>query len=346
VPKALRLPLELWPPVDRSAWKRATAPVDYFDDLAPAARWSVKTRYQAQAAYGRWLAFVQAHFPETLQLPPEECVAPARVRVYVEALATRVTPMSIAAELGHLVLMLSVLAPQRDWTWLRQWQYRYQKRAVAREKRHKMVHPVRLLELGIGLMDSAEIVARPDERARQYRDGLLIALLTCRPLRRRSLSELTIGTHVRRVGKRYVLAVPGIDTKSGEPIEFPLPDSPTHYMTRYLEHYRLLFPKAGDQQALWLSAKGGALGADAIYHRIFRRTKAAFGVAIHPHLFRAIAATTIAREAPEVLTVARDLLTHADVETTLRHYAQAKTVEAARAYTNMVHRLRVDKKTA
>ena len=57
--------------------------------------------------------------------------------------------MSVAAELGHLILMLSVLAPRSDWGWLRQWQYRYQKRAVARDKRSKMVHPVRLLELGL-----------------------------------------------------------------------------------------------------------------------------------------------------------------------------------------------------
>jgi integrase/recombinase XerD len=346
VPTALRLPLADWPLIDRSIWERATLPIDYFDDLAPAARWSAKTRYQAQAAYGRWLAFLRDHFPEALQLPLAGRADRERAGAYVETLATRITSMSIAAELGHLIMMLSVLAPRQPWGWLRQWQYRFQKQAVAREKRDKMVHPVRLLELGIGLMDGAEIVARPDERARQYRDGLLIALLTCRPLRRRSLSELTIGTHVRRVGERYVLAVPGIGTKSGEPIEFPLPDSLTRYMTRYLEQYRLLFPKAGDQQALWLSTKGGALGADAIYHRICRRTKAAFGVAIHPHLFRDIAATTIAREAPEALTVARDLLTHADVETTLRHYSQAKTVEAARAYTAMVDRLRVAKKTA
>src|SRR5437763_4403367 len=153
MPKALRMPLRSWPLVDQSTWKRAIAPIDYFDDLALAARWSAKTRYQAQSAYGRWLTFLRDHFPEALQLPLAERVDTARARVYIETLAARITSMSIAAELGHLVLMLSVLAPRNDWSWLRQWQYRYQKQAVVRDKRSNMVHPVRLLELGIALMD-------------------------------------------------------------------------------------------------------------------------------------------------------------------------------------------------
>jgi len=340
MPRALRLPLNMWPSSDRSAWERATAALDYFDDLAPAARWSPKTRYQAQAAYGRWLAFLRDRFPETLQFPIAERVDAARTRAYVELLAPRITPMSIAAELGHLILMLTVLAPRSDWTWLRQWQYRYQKRAGAREKRHKMVHPARLLELGLALMDSADAVGRQDERARQYRDGLLIAVLASRPLRRRGLSELELGTHLRRVGEWYVLALQGSNTKSGQPLEFPLPELLTPYVTRYLEDYRPLFPRAADTRALWLSAKGGALGADAIYRQVCLRTEAAFGVAIYPHLFRDIAATTIAREAPEALTVARDLLTHANVETTLRHYSQAKTVDAARKHSTVIAALR------
>ena len=259
MPKALRLALNDWPQIDRSIWERATAPIDYFDDLAPAARWSAKTRYQAQAAYGRWLAFLRDRFPEALQLPLAERVdreragalrRDARHAHYVDEHRRRARPPDHDVERPGAARRLG---------WLRQWQYRYQKRAVARDKRDKIVHPARLLELGLALMDSADTLSRPDERARQYRDGLLIALLAARPLRRRSLSELQIGTHLRRVGNRYVLALPGVNTKSGQPIEFPLPELLTPYMTRYLEHYRLLFPKAGNEQALWLSAKGGAL---------------------------------------------------------------------------------------
>jgi integrase/recombinase XerD len=344
MPKAIRLPIDLWPPADRERWLRITMAIDFFDAAATAAHWSAKTRSQAQAAYGRWLSFLNREFPATLRSSLEDRADRARVRAYVEALAARIKPMSIAAELGHLILALRKLAPSTDWSWLRQWQYRYEKAAVPREKRYKMVHPSRLVELGRTLMDSANSCQRKIDRACQYRDGLLIALLAYRPLRRRSLAELRLDTHLQRIGNGYVLAMRGENTKSGQALEFPVPEPLVPYLTCYLAHYRLLFPHRQDEQALWLSAKGGALTGHAIYLRVCRRTETAFGVAIHPHLFRAIAATTIVRDAPEQLLVARDLLTHASVDTTLRHYAQAQSVVAGRALAAAFEQRRIPRK--
>jgi integrase len=340
MPKSIRLPIDLWPAIDREQWLRMTTAIDFFDAAASAAHWSVKTRYQAQAAYGRWLSFLNREHPATLRSSLEDRADRVRVRAYVETLAARIKPMSIAAELGHLILALRKLAPDADWGWLRQWQYRYEKAAVPREKRHQMVHPSRLIELGRTLMDSADSCQRKIDRACQYRDGLLVALLAYRPLRRRSLAELRLDTHLRRIGSGYVLALQGENTKSGQALEFPVPEPLVRYLTRYLEHYRLLFPHHHNEQALWLSAKGGALSGGAIYLCVCRRTKSAFGTAIHPHLFRDIAATTIVREAPDNLTVARDLLTHANVETTLRHYTQAQSIAAAHKYAAAIDQFR------
>jgi site-specific recombinase XerC len=203
-----------------------------------------------------------------------------------------------------------------------------------------MIDPRRLIALGIELMDGAASETRTDQAARQYRDGLLIALLTTRPLRRRSLAALALDRHVKRVGTGYVLALDGERTKSGKPIEFPLPAWLSPYFERYLSHFRRLFPRAAEQQALWLSSRGGRLGAEAIYDRVCRRTETAFGFPIHPQLFRAIAATTIAREAPAKLTIARDLLTHANLATTAGFYARARTMESARKYAVLLARLR------
>ena len=125
---------------------------------------------------------------------------------------------------------------------------------------------------------------------------------------RRSLAELRLTTHLRPIGSGYVLALQNENTKAGLAHEFPVPEPLVPYLTRYLECYRLLFPHQDHEDALWLSAKGGALTDGAIYLRVCRRTRTAFGTAIHPHLFRDIAATTISREAPESLAVARDLV--------------------------------------
>lgn len=331
MPKAIRLELARWPESDRQRWETANAAGDFFADGNLAAHWSPKTRYQAQAAYGRWLAFVDTHFPDALALPLEARVDRERLGAYVETLASRVTPMSVADELGHMILALSALTPGTDWAWIRKVQYRFEKAAVPREKRHRMVHPSRLIELGLKLMDNAFNEKRQIDRACQYRDGLLIALLAYRPLRRRSLASLQLDVHVRRTRGGYTLALPGEDTKSRQPLEFSIPARLTPAMTRYIEQVRPLFPHAEAENALWLSAKGGALTDGAIYSSVCRRTKLAFGLAVNPHLFRDIAATTIVQEAPEQLLIARDLLTHANVETTLRHYTRAQSVAAGRA---------------
>jgi site-specific recombinase XerD len=248
--------------------------------------------------------------------------------------------MSIAAELQHLQLALGALAPDVDWGWLRQWQYAYQKRARPRDKRGKIVDPRLLLDLGCALMDSAEESAHTSERARQFRDGLVIALLVSRPLRRRSFGALEIGRNLHFKAGRYVIELQEHDTKAGHPVCFDVPDGLTSYMTRYLETYRPLFSGARTSKALWLSAKGGRLGEDALYDLVCRRTREAFGFAIHPHLFRDIAATAIAREVPGSMLTARDLLTHAKLETTQQFYTQARTADAARTYAEVVARLR------
>jgi integrase len=338
MPNRIALLADAWPERDRDAWHRAITPVDYFDEEAVAAHWSEKTRYQAQAAYGRWLAFVHDHLHSVFELSPRERMDAERGRQYVEHIGTRISDMGISSELGHLILALRAIAPEADCSWLRNWQYAYQRRAIPREKRNKIVHPLRLIKLGRDLMDTADERGQRLERGRQFRDGLLITLLASRPMRRRALSALRINLHVRKNGDTFTIVIPGADTKSGQPTEMPLPGWLTPYLTRYLEQYRTLFPCAETDDHLWLSSKGGGLGAEAIYSLVCQRTEQGLGVAISPHLFRDIAATMIAREAPQSLPIARDLLTHANVDTTVRHYTQANTLAAARAYQKALDR--------
>lgn len=340
MPRRIGLTLDQWPPADRAAWERANTPGDVFDTAAVAAHWRPKTRDQARYAYGRWLTFLHEQAASTLDTPLAARVTAERLQTYVSQLEQRIATMSIAAELQHLGLALSAMAPIEDWAWLRQRQYAYQKRARPREKRHKIVDPRCLVELGQQLMDEAGRQARAGEQARDYRDGLLIALLAMVPLRRRSVAVLAIGRHLQWVTDRYVLELDEADTKSGHPIEIDVPSVLTPRVTQYLERYRLLFPHAAEHSALWLSSKGGPLGADAIHDLVCRRTEDAFGFPIHPHLFRDIAATAIAREAPHDLDVARDLLTHASGATTQKYYVRGQSADAARQYAELVARVR------
>ena len=78
----------------------------------------------------------------------------------------------------------------------------------------------------------------------------------------------------------------------------------------------------------------------AIYYRIVHVTDEAFGVAINPHLFRDIAATTIAFADPERVRIAAQLLGHVRFATTEYHYLRASMAAANRRRQASLLRLR------
>ena len=66
----------------------------------------------------------------------------------------------------------------------------------------------------------------------------------------------------------------------------------------------------------------------AIRTQIEIRTQQAFGRPIWPHLFRDCAVTELVDCAPEEIGIAPDLLGHADLQTTKKHYIQAVGMKA------------------
>ena len=93
--------------------------------------------------------------------------------------------------------------------------------------------------------------------------------------------------------------------------------------------FRPLFRNSFGHSGLWPSIKGIPLTGNAIYDLIIRRTKAHFGQAVNPHLFRDGAATLWALETPELIEGASALLGHSDLKT-FRYYNQARSVVAGR----------------
>ena len=181
---------------------------------------------------------------------------------------------------------------------------------------------------------------RPLNRAVRYRDGLIIALLAARPLRRRNLTALRIGRNLVKVGDTHSLVFAADETKNHQPLEFSIPEIIAPYLDRYLADFRCRFPRTDQHDALWASAKGCPMRSEAIYDRICLRTRAAFGHTINPHLFRDCAATTIALRDPKHVMVARDLLGHSRLDITERYYNQAQAVEVSRKYQETVLALR------
>jgi integrase len=82
------------------------------------------------------------------------------------------------------------------------------------------------------------------------------------------------------------------------------------------------------------------MNAKAIQRQIEWYTEQAFGKAIWPHLFRDCAVTELVDVAPEEIGIAPDLLGHADLRTTRKHYIQAHGMTAHVRVQEMIARRR------
>jgi len=134
--------------------------------------------------------------------------------------------------------------------------------------------------------------------------------------------------------------LPREEAKTGTAIEFPIPDLLESYLASYLDVVRQRLLRGPTCAALWVNSKGGRLSYLSIGRIISGHSKDRLGVHITPHDARDAAATTWALAAPDQIGVARDLLAHRDLRTTIRHYNRAKGVEASRAYGQVIDGMR------
>ena len=82
------------------------------------------------------------------------------------------------------------------------------KREAPRDKRSRLVGSNELYGLGLSLMAQAATKSTPRLAAMAFRDGLMIALLALRPLRRGNFINLTIGEYLVRTGAGWTIILP------------------------------------------------------------------------------------------------------------------------------------------
>jgi integrase/recombinase XerD len=347
--------VESWPTLDRRAWEAAMDQGDVLEPGGGGADWAPSSRRKIGNGYGRWLTWLEVSGLFDPDADPAARVTPDRVRDYVIELKTLNAPYSVLARVQELYQAIRVMAPEQDWAWLRGVENRVRHAAIpVRNKRLRVAPSDTLFAFGIELMTTA---GDPEsgsslKRACQYRDGLAIALLAARPLRRRNFAAIEIGRHLVRQGEAYWLRFEGCETKTGEPIEAPLP----HALVPRLEHYlsvhrpfllardgrwkRFDRPSGQRKNALWISEHGSAMTEIAIYFRVRRLTKARFGRVINLHLFRDSAATSTAIEDPEHVHIVRSILGHSTLRSGERYYIHAQSLEASQRYQERILELR------
>ena len=336
------LPFEQWPLADRQAWEAAFVEGDIFDETqGPGAHLSPGSRQTILFAYRRWLGFLTAHHPDTLGQPPDGRIVPEVLRDYVGMLQTEGAATTTAIAVHGLYLAARLLAPQEHWTWLRELRSALAARAQPEDRFERLVPPWQVLDQGLDMMEQVLVAAEwtPDA-LRQYRDGLLLALLALWPIRRRSLAALTVSRHVERHGDQIRLRLHPADTKAARAEVYVPHEVLAPYLERYLLDIRPRFTGALGHDGFWASARGRPLCAQWLYAIVRRRTLEAFGKAMALHDMRRAAATFLAIEAPEQVGLIPGVLQQASPEVGERHYNLARSTEASRRFASHVAAIR------
>jgi integrase len=235
---------------------------------------------------------------------------------------------------GGLFTAARLVGPTNDWSWLRSIKTRLATRAWPKDRFDRLVHPLQTLDFGIELMDGAlklPINSRK-QREMQYRDGLLLALLSCWPIRRRSIAALTVSRHLEfdDLGVN-ILLYPG-DTKGKRAENFRVPEELLPYFRRYLREIRPILLGGREHDGFWASFKGRPLIAGRLYDIVRRQVIAKFGKAMGLHDFRRAAFTFAAIDAPEKIGLIPGVLQHASPQVGERHYNLARSVQAGQRF--------------
>ena len=160
-----------------------------------------------------------------------------------------------------------------------------------------------------------------------YQDCLLFFLAVRRPLRGCNLAMMRAGQHVRQKEGKWLLAFSATEIKGKHPYDGPFPPDVVPHLVRFLKDVRPLLD-AGRYHNLFLTRAGGKLTHRLLSDRLIARGQTFLGVHSTPHFFRHLVVSAYLTKYPQEIDVARALLGHACVETTLTHYAHLRVRDA------------------
>lgn len=338
------LPFNEWPLSDQKMWQAAIAEGDILDGCGPGADWAPTTKDNTRKAYGYWLYWLSVTEGLDGTVNPMDRITPERFAAYVKSLEGAVASSTIFTYILDLLRLAKPVAPDKDWTWFTDIKNRLWARTKpAKDKTQRIRSSIDLFQLGLDLMNSAAGVRcryNPHAAEQQFRDGLMIALLSARPLRLKNFAAIEIGLHLIKVDGVYWLRFDAEDVKNHKHIEVPVPEILTPLIEQYCAIHRLKLLGTSTSNCFWISRLGRQLSQSTIHYHIKNRTQKAFGVSLSPHLFRDCAATSVAIEDPAHVRIAMNILGHHSLATTQKYYDQSQMLAAGRTYQSALGNLR------
>ena len=286
-----------------------------------------------RASYSRYLGFLARHDPNGSgsRRRPDG----SKLDQGIRSTSTPKLPRYLRGELLHkLRLVLGFICPQYDWSWLK----------IVANVSMLVRHPAAIVHGVSRAPNSMRSVSRSWRRSRMPTSHVADPRKKRRSptgradhravgggaLRRRTLTALTTMQHLVKIGDRWLLDIPAADTKTGRPLEFPLPDPLSRRVGLYLTRLRVIIPGANNHNGLWPSTRGKPMDGGSIYDAVRRRTMEALGLPVNLHRFRLAAGNLWSIADPANVRGVKDLLGQTSFGTTEKHYIGAQSRLAGR----------------
>lgn len=341
--RRISTPLEEWPHRDRQAFEPALQPGELFISQGLAAHWAPATRTWAIKGYGHWLCHLQRIGSLDEQLAPSARASVVVLRGYVGDLKKRLAPASVAGRMRALLEVLRVIDPRGDYELVRRVCRITRVRAGSgRDKRERLVAPSELYFAGIARMQRNRVLAKDSKAAAiQYGDGLMMAMLAVKPVRRKNLVGTRIGEHLKKAARgSYEWRFAAHETKTKQAVFADLPASLTPHLDYWLDTARPVLLGRKRSDSLWVTMIGSSMAIDTAYGRFCKATTQELGKRINPHLVRDIVATGIAVSMPESVRITPMVLDHRTDQTSRHHYNLADALSASARYVGHLEDLR------
>jgi integrase len=339
--KIRSLPLDLWPEVDRNAWISACRPAARLKRGGAAGHLKPVTRDDLARRYGYFLDFLGRR--GLLQLDTSAAatlVTLDNVETYIAELKQRVGSVTVYGSIYKLRRAAEIIAPSLDFAWLAELEKDLALVMRPRSKFDRMVLAEVLVEAALTLIHEAETSPNLTSlaRARQVRNGLMVALLGLCPIRLKNFAALEIGRSFVEIKGRWWIVLAASETKENRPDERPVNELLTPVIDRYLSQHRPVLARTDNPApALWLSSNDGTPMSYAGVEGVIKATTfSTVGIDVSPHLFRVSGASTAATHGGHNPHLASALLHHTHPSVTNEHYNRATSLSAAESLRQIV----------
>jgi integrase len=338
------LKLHDWPVAERERWEacRLSEP-DCEGAFADSSEfWKECTWATVLDGYAHFLGYLFAMGDLNPHETPGSRGTADRIEGYLSYLDQRVSEGTKYSRINNLERATWLLSPSARSKLLR--------RTLKNLKRPKMRETVRhlrsradYLAFASSLMEQNTVCNNIYQKrsAINFRNGLIISSLCCRPLRRRTFAGLCIGIDIRKVKGNWWLICPKL--KHGH-VQMRWPDELVEPLEIYIRVHRPILAgrQLGAGNALWLTYEGRPMTGRTMFAAISNATRKAFGEGIGPHEFRRIVATELYADGAGDVDAIAPILSQARLDMAERHYIRSNAATFFDAHDNLLAKLRGD----